>query len=526
MADTVEPKTELERLTRPREWWHRYLAPDERRRVMSDLAIISNGSWTFRFYVMLTLAVIVATMGLLANSAAIVIGAMLLAPLMTPVLGSAAALAMGMPNKIAQSLTRVVLATVWCILVAYVLAALLATSSFGSEILGRTRPDVKDLVVALAAGFAGSYATVRKDVSASLPGVAVAVALVPPLGVVGITLQAGLNEFARGALLLYITNLVAIILAGVLTFVLTGFVPPRRLKTTRTRVLAATVISIAAVIAVALPLVKASTDAAEASDKEQQVIAAIDFWISDLALDQTSHELRDGYLSVVITGPDAPPADSELKALLLPLIGDVTPDVQWIRTQRATTTTIALATTTTITDEEVLTNKATIIVSDWLDEVATSDYELQGVFIDEDARVRIVATGVGDPPDSNARDLLRTRLTEAGLSEGFRLNWTPSLSVSDGSIPATPIEVRAQAMRDYLTAYLGDSGTTLERLAFDGELVEVDLIGAQTPNATELTDELRLLAGSDIEVNIFFVERVLLTTTIAPPEGTTTTTTG
>lgn len=522
----------MERLTRPREWWHRYLAPEERRRVMTDLALISRDSWTFRFAIMLTLAVIVATMGLLANSAAVVIGAMLLAPLMTPVLGSAAALAMGMPRKIAQSLIRVTLASIWCIAVAYVLAALLATAPFGSEILSRTRPDVKDLIVALAAGFAGSYATVRKDTSAALPGVAVAVALVPPLGVVGITLQAGLQEFARGALLLYITNLVAIILAGVITFVVTGFVPPRRLATSTSRIVAATAISIAAVVAVALPLLSASTQAADASDEERQVTEAIDRWIAGLALEQTSHELGDDYLSVVVTGPDAPPPDSELKAELLSVIGDITPDVQWIRTQRATTTTIAPTTTTIVTDEELLTNEATNIVSIWLAEVATADYELQGVFIDEDARVRIVATGVGDPPDADARDLLRTRLTDAGLVEGFRLNWTPSLSVSDGTVPPTPVEVREQAMIDYLTAYLGDTDTTLERLEFDGERIVVDLIGTETPDATELTTELRLLAGDAVDVELFFVERILLVTTTVPPTTTTealevtTTTTG
>ena len=118
----------------------------------------------------------------------------------------------------------------------------------------RTAPDIRDLVVALAAGTAGSYATVRKDASSSLPGVAVAVALVPPLAAVGISLEAGNLTFAWGAMLLYTTNLFAIVVAGFVVFVVTGFVPPRRLATTfRRSSLAAAAVGIV-VIAIARPL--------------------------------------------------------------------------------------------------------------------------------------------------------------------------------------------------------------------------------------------------------------------------------
>ena len=523
VASTPESPEKIERVTRPREWWHRYLAPEERRRVMNDLAIVPQASWNFRFGLMMTLAVVVATMGLLANSAAVVIGAMLLAPLMVPVLGTAAALSMGLPKKSLQALSRVVLATLWSIFVAYVLAALFASGPFGSEILGRTRPDIKDLVVALAAGFAGSYATVRRDVSAALPGVAVAVALVPPLAVVGVTLEANSNEFARGALLLFVTNLVAIILAGVLTFVLTGFVPPRRLAATTPRIVAATVISIVAVVAVALPLIQASTSAAEASLQEQEVSETIDLWISGLALQRSSYDIQDGRISVVITGPDSPPDDSELQTLLVPIIGDVIVDVQWTMTQRATTTTIAPTTTTLLSDEENRTNEATSIVSSWLAEVTTEDYELQGVYLDEDQHVRIVATGVGDPPDSSASDILRSRLSDAGFVDGFRLNWTPSIAVFDGTVPPTPIEVREQAMIAFVNADLADSGTTLQSLTFDGTEVNVELIGSEQPNATELTEELQRLAGDVIPINLYFVERVRLATTTTTVPTTTTT---
>ena len=196
--------------------------------MMAELAIKRQEHWAYRFTVMITLSVIVAVMGLSANSAAVVIGAMLLAPLMQPVLGTAACISMALFRKSLRSFTVVVLATVWAIALSYVLAALFVNGELPGEVTSRTAPDIRDLVVALAAGTAGAYATVRKDASASLPGVAVAVALVPPLGAVGISLEAGNTTFAWGAMLLYTTNLFAIVLAGVVVFVVTGFVPPRR----------------------------------------------------------------------------------------------------------------------------------------------------------------------------------------------------------------------------------------------------------------------------------------------------------
>lgn len=175
-----------------RRWWHRHLTSEERQRVMAELAIKRQEHWAYRFTVMITLSVIVAVMGLSANSAAVVIGAMLLAPLMQPVLGTAACISMALFRKSLRSLTVVGLATVWAIALSYVLAALFVNGELPGEVTSRTAPDIRDLVVALAAGTAGAYATVRKDASASLPGVAVAVALVPPLGAVGISLDSAL----------------------------------------------------------------------------------------------------------------------------------------------------------------------------------------------------------------------------------------------------------------------------------------------------------------------------------------------
>ena len=222
--------------------------------MMDELAITRVEHWAWRFTIMLTLSVVVAVMGLSADSAAVVIGAMLLAPLMQPVLATAASLSMSLLRKSLASLFKVALATAWCVAIAFVISMLLPDGALPGEVESRTRPDIRDLVVALAAGAAGAYATVRKDASSSLPGVAVAVALVPPLATIGITLEAGETELAIGASLLYGTNLAAIVFAGVMVFIATGFVPPRRLASTAVQLLVAAAIALTIVVAIAVPL--------------------------------------------------------------------------------------------------------------------------------------------------------------------------------------------------------------------------------------------------------------------------------
>jgi uncharacterized hydrophobic protein (TIGR00271 family) len=165
------------------------LAPADQRRIPAELYPEADraGHWWFRFAVMLVLSVVTAVLGLSMNSDAVVIGAMLIAPLMTPLIGTAAALVMGWPRRLAQSGLAVLAGSAAAVGISYVLTLLLpaAGQALTPAVLSRTSPDLRDLVVALAAG---AYATAREDVSAALPGVAVAVALVPPLAAAGFTL--------------------------------------------------------------------------------------------------------------------------------------------------------------------------------------------------------------------------------------------------------------------------------------------------------------------------------------------------
>jgi uncharacterized hydrophobic protein (TIGR00271 family) len=177
------------------------------------------------YFVMIGLAAGIAALGLLLNSPAVIIGAMLVAPLMAAIAGLGMGIVMGdLPLlKLAASATLrgMVLAT------GVGLAAGLISfdSTPTAEILSRTQPMLLDLGVALVSGAAGAYALCRKDVSASLPGVAIAAALVPPLATVGIGLAGGNLAIAGGALLLFLTNLVAISAASAIIFLLFGFRP-------------------------------------------------------------------------------------------------------------------------------------------------------------------------------------------------------------------------------------------------------------------------------------------------------------
>lgn len=194
------------------------------------------------YFVMIGLAAGIAALGLLLNSPAVIIGAMLVAPLMAAIVGLGMGVVMGDMRllKIAASATlRGMLLAVGIGLVAGWLAIDPAPTA---EILGRTRPTLLDLGVALISGAAGAYALCRKDVSTSLPGVAIAAALVPPLTTVGIGLSKANLAVAGGALLLFLTNLVAISAASAAVFLLLGFRPAaevERISILRRGVLAA-----------------------------------------------------------------------------------------------------------------------------------------------------------------------------------------------------------------------------------------------------------------------------------------------
>ncbi|MGK7934668.1 MAG: DUF389 domain-containing protein [Xenococcaceae cyanobacterium] len=184
----------------------------------------------WNFYLLLALAAAIATFGLLTNSAATIIGAMIIAPLMNPIASLAYALVVLSPRLLERSLFTLLTGVILVIVIAYVTTEVLGLTTVGSEILGRTTPNSLDLGVALAAGAAAAFANTRRSIANALPGVAISVALVPPLSVVGIGLCLGSlgteiaasrgveSSIAAGSFLLFVTNLAGIVFSGSLVF--------------------------------------------------------------------------------------------------------------------------------------------------------------------------------------------------------------------------------------------------------------------------------------------------------------------
>ncbi|MBC7242173.1 MAG: TIGR00341 family protein [Anaerolineae bacterium] len=204
------------------------------------------------YFTLIVLSSVIATLGLLQNSAAVIIGAMLVAPFMTPIMAISMALVRGDVRLLTLSLESVLKGMVASLALAILLTWIVPQPAVGSEILARTHPSLLDLVVALASGAAGAYALGRKEVAAALPGVAIAAALMPPLCAAGIGLALGNGTIAGGALLLFLANLIAIAVAGAVIFLLLGIRPPRARDT---RLRRAFLISFLLLVAVSIPLV-------------------------------------------------------------------------------------------------------------------------------------------------------------------------------------------------------------------------------------------------------------------------------
>lgn len=177
------------------------------------------------FLVLTVSSCLIATLGLLMNSAAVIIGAMLIAPLMLPLRG----LALGMLDTdrilVKGSLGTLIIGTMVAILISGLVGSIfsLPDTSFGSEIFARTQPNLADLAVAVAAGGISGFAKIRRQLSDALAGTAISVALMPPLCVVGIALSQQSLGLASGAFLLYLTNLLGITLSCIIIFTLGGY---------------------------------------------------------------------------------------------------------------------------------------------------------------------------------------------------------------------------------------------------------------------------------------------------------------
>lgn len=172
------------------------------------------------FWLLMILSSIIATSGVGSDSAATVIGAMIVAPLMTPILGTMLGIVIGDGRNFLFCLMLVLTGAGSAILIGYIYGLPMNDDSISvennSQVAGRVQPKLTDLIGALATGAVGSIALVRQDIASTMPGVAISIALVPPLSVVGLSLSSNQGQDAAGAMLLFATNFACIVVMGII----------------------------------------------------------------------------------------------------------------------------------------------------------------------------------------------------------------------------------------------------------------------------------------------------------------------
>jgi uncharacterized hydrophobic protein (TIGR00271 family) len=177
------------------------------------------------YWLQLVVSVGIATLGLVLGSTAVVIGAMLIAPMMGPIVAMGMGLATGSPFLVLRSAGRVALSVGLAIFGAAAIVLLLPFNELNAEIAARTTPTVLDLITAGFCALAAVYAVMRRgsDTASTAAGTAIGISLVPPLGASGYGVGVLNGSIAAGAALLFLTNFVAIVLVGTVAFVMAGF---------------------------------------------------------------------------------------------------------------------------------------------------------------------------------------------------------------------------------------------------------------------------------------------------------------
>jgi uncharacterized hydrophobic protein (TIGR00271 family) len=274
------------------------------------------------FWAMLVLSGIIAIAGVITDSTATVIGAMIIAPLSTPILGVGLGVVTGQGRLVGRSALYVLGGMAVVVLVGWLVALGLPQTSdvvTNSQVTGRTSPGVGDLVAAFATGFAGAIALARRDLGDVLPGIAIAISLVPPLGVVGVCLGAGEPTLAAGALLLFGSNVVALVVASTVVFTGAGYASDaaqeREDEGRRRRPRRAVLLGAAAVVVVAVPMIANTVQATLAELWAAQVRAAAESWLvgtPDAAVEDVTWQGTD--LVVDVRGPGDLPDIGALQA--------------------------------------------------------------------------------------------------------------------------------------------------------------------------------------------------------------------
>jgi len=264
-----------------------------------------------RYWLLLLLAAVIATAGIVSDSTATVIGAMIVAPLMTPILGVVLAVVLMDMANLRRCVVLLVAGTVAVIAVAWLIGLLVpypVVAATSTQVAARVTPRLVDLAAALATGAVGSVALARSDISDTLPGVAIAISLVPPLAVVGLTLESASPDQALGAFLLFATNVAAILSSGIVVMALYHVSPASTGTTRGAASRGAAVGIIVAFLAVVIVPLWANSDRIDHTTRSEAGVGAVaERWVNPAGWAVLSVSARGDQVFVDVTGPPPGP---------------------------------------------------------------------------------------------------------------------------------------------------------------------------------------------------------------------------
>ena len=274
------------------------------------------------FSVLRVLAGFIASFGLYQDSVASIIGAMVVAPLGGAIMAFGGALVTARDRWMVVTFIQVALGALAVVAIGFLVSLFMPNLLVLTPALqARTSPGILDLGVALAAGAAGAYVAVRRTGTDALPGVAIAVSLVPPLATVGICLELGRPNDAAGALLLFVTNFAAIVVAACVVFALAGATPDRAMLRERHRVRNGMVLAVIALVIIAIPLFVTGIGRAFDAIHADQGAPVVRSWIDGRDLKVSAWQINGSNIDLTVTGPDAPADAGQLASSLAAAMG-------------------------------------------------------------------------------------------------------------------------------------------------------------------------------------------------------------
>lgn len=292
---------------------------EKQRQDMSIFETLAMGAAPTReYYVLTILSCIIATMGLIQGSAAVIIGAMIVAPLMTPILAFSLGVVWGDLFLIKMSFVSIFKGVFWAILISSSIAFIVPLPALSGEIIARTTPSLFDIAVAIASGLVGAYGNANKKISNSLVGIAIAVALMPPLCTIGIGIGKLNMAVAGGATLLFLINLICISLAGAVVFWLMKVQPisADQSQVTR-RAMSQIVVSVIILAIISIPVAFFMVDGYRKEAAMSDAKNTITGEFPELSVISTgiTGEIRGNVLELSVTGVERPD-NSRMKILV------------------------------------------------------------------------------------------------------------------------------------------------------------------------------------------------------------------